>query len=708
MRHKKRKSLSGSAQPGSTGAGPRFLGQDDGKRPRPGRDASHRVPELPGDEGRGGTRPYQVQGPSARVIASGNSHPAAGSDPEPRRSFAARIAALRQLIGWRAWAVNLATALIVPTFLLVLAEGSLRLLGSGYPATFCLRQGGTYIENDRFLWQFYSRKTNPRPGPFAVAAAKTKDELRIVIFGESAAAGTPDPGYNFGRVLDRMLRQQFPGRRIEVINAAMRGVNSHILLPAARDCCARLQPDVVIVYMDNNEAVGLYAPGPHSGRLTSFLPLLRAFQWVRSTRLGQLMETSLAGLTHEDAPADKQDALFWQEHRVAADDPRRGAVYNNFRVNLADLCRSARRSGAAVLLATVPVNLKDSPPFGSLHRADIAEAALLRWQTAFDAGVEAEAAGDCAQAISRYHEAAALDDHFAELHFRLARSHFALGQTDEARREYALACDWDALQFRADSRLNDLVRQVARERKDGGTRLVDAARVLAESALEDRGIPGDRFFNDHVHPNFDGDYLLAKALFPALCEALDVRSRQTGQPFLLPPSQAAASLPVLSRDECAARLAFTRLNEGRISADMLQATSFPPFTSQLDHARRQAAAQQRHQQRFGSLTAQDLDRASAIYLAAMRQFPDDWQLPYHFAKLLFAAHDYSGAIQQLEAAQARLPHWPSIRLGISAALFGAGRTDEAVRILRELEALHPESEEVKAAISAAQGHGKIR
>jgi len=622
--------------------------------------------------------------------------------------LASRVAALRRLTGWRAWAARLAIAFIIPACLLVLAEGCLRLFGSGYPTTFCLRQDGTYVENDRFLWQFYSRKTNLRPNPFTVPAAKPADGLRIVILGESAAAGTPEPGYNFGRILDRMLRQQFPGRPIEVINAAMRGVNSHILLPAARDCCARLQPDVVIVYMGNNEVVGLYAPGPHSGRLTSFVHLLRAFQWVRSTRLGQLMEKSLAGLSHEDAPVDKQDELFFQQHRVAADDPRRTAVYNNFHANLADLCRSARRSGTAVLLATVPVNLKDCPPFGSLHRADMTETNLLRWQNAFDAGVEAEAGGDCAKAISRYHEAAVLDDHFAELHFRLARCHFTLSQFDEARREFALACDWDALQFRADSRVNDLIRQVERQCQDSGTRLVDAARVFAECASEDRGIPGDRFFNDHVHPNFDGDYLLAKTLFPALCETLDARSRQAGQTFRLPAGQAAASLPVLSRDECAARLALTPVNEGRISADMLQATGFPPFTSQLDHARRQAAVQQRLQQRFGSLTAEDFEGASATYLAALRQFPEDWQLSYNYAKLLFMARDYAGAIRQFEAAQARLPHWISIRLGLSAALLSAGRTDDALRILRELAVLHPESEEVKAGIMAAQGRGKTR
>ena len=397
MSHKKRNSLSGAAPPGS---------------------------------------PDARTGPRSPSVGDRERRPAERSGPAPRLSLAGRIAALRRLTGWRAWAVNLSTAIIIPALLLALAEGSLRLFGSGYPTTFCLRQDGTYIENDRFLWQFYSRKTNLRPNPFAVAAAKPTDALRIVILGESAAAGTPDPAYNFGRILDRMLRQQFPRRRIEVINAAMRGVNSHILLPAARDCCARLQPDAVIVYMGNNEVVDLYAPGPHSGRLTSFLHLLRALQWARATRLGQLMGTCLAGLAHEDAPAGKQDALFWQQHRVASGDPRRGAVYDNFRANLADLCRAARRSGAAVLLATVPVNLKDSSPFGSLHRADLTEAALLRWQNAFDAGVEAEAAGNCVQAIRRYQEAAALDDHFAELHFRLARCQFALGQFDAARGEF--------------------------------------------------------------------------------------------------------------------------------------------------------------------------------------------------------------------------------------------------------------------------------
>src|ERR1035437_7705412 len=139
MRNKRRKSLPGPARPGSVGAG---------------------------------------MGSRCPAPEDGERRPAVGGESESGSSWAARITVPLGLTGWRARAARLALAVIVPVVLLVLAEGILRLFGSGYPATFCLRQDGTYIENDRFLWQFYSRKTNLRPNPFAVAVAKPVDGLR--------------------------------------------------------------------------------------------------------------------------------------------------------------------------------------------------------------------------------------------------------------------------------------------------------------------------------------------------------------------------------------------------------------------------------------------------------------------------------------------------------------------------------------------------
>src|SRR6266498_469264 len=118
----------------------------------------------------------------------------------------------RRIRGWRLWAFRAGLALGIPAVLLALVEGGLRLAGFGYPAAFCLQPSGTadYVENRKFVWQFYSPKTNLRPNPFVVAADKPADTLRVVVLGESAAAGTPDPAYSFGRILERMLRHEPP------------------------------------------------------------------------------------------------------------------------------------------------------------------------------------------------------------------------------------------------------------------------------------------------------------------------------------------------------------------------------------------------------------------------------------------------------------------------------------------------------------------
>jgi hypothetical protein len=98
-------------------------------------------------------------------------------------------------------------------------------------------------------------------------AVKKAGTVRIFVLGESAAAGTPDPSFGFARILDVMLRQRHPGTDFEVINAAMRGINSHIVRRIAQECL-QYEPDLLLLYMGNNEFVGLYVPGPKAFNFT--------------------------------------------------------------------------------------------------------------------------------------------------------------------------------------------------------------------------------------------------------------------------------------------------------------------------------------------------------------------------------------------------------------------------------------------------------
>lgn len=562
-------------------------------------------------------------------------------------------------------------AVVAPLVLLGAVEAVLRGVGVGWPTAFFvpLGDGQTLVPNRRFTWRFMRPGAAPQPYPLLIPARKPAGALRLFVLGESAAQGTPAPAFGFARILEVMLQQQYPDRRFEVFNVAMRGINSHLVRCIAQDC-ARYEPDLFVVYMGNNEAIGVYSPEPEGFNPGAHLWLLRAAQGLRNLRLVQSLE-SLARALRQPAPRPKQDMAYFRAHRLRADDPRRECIYRNFHANLLDICQAARSARARVLLCTVAVNLGDCPPLASLHRPSLTAAQLQEWEAAFARGTNAEAQGRLAEAVAHYRAALAVDDHFAELHFRLGRCHQALGQLDSARRAFGLARDWDALQFRTDSRLNGIVRAVAGTQTHAGVTLVDVEAAFAEAAEPEGGIPGHRFFYEHVHLTFDGDYLLAATLFPAVAQALAVP----------PPGQ---TRPLPTRAECAEALGFSPWDELGVHAAMVRSTANPPFLDQLDHAQRQARAEaQVHQWRQQFDQHQGLERSVQVYQAALARRPDDWQIRFNYGNLLSDFRDAAGAVAQYRRAVELMPVFPPLRAALAQVLWQTGQRQEAVHQLQE-------------------------
>src|SRR5690348_12747830 len=79
-----------------------------------------------------------------------------------------------RLAGWRLGLARIALALLIPVVVLFTLEFTLRVLNVGYPTAYYLArpQAQIYTDNPRFIWQFYSRKTNLRPHPFALPMVK--------------------------------------------------------------------------------------------------------------------------------------------------------------------------------------------------------------------------------------------------------------------------------------------------------------------------------------------------------------------------------------------------------------------------------------------------------------------------------------------------------------------------------------------------------
>ncbi len=159
-----------------------------------------------------------------------------------------------------------------------------------------------------------------------------------------------------------MLEQAYPKRKIEVINAAISAVNSHVMLPVAKDCL-QYDPDFLMVYLGNNEVVGPYGPGTFYLGFSNNLTLIRLSQVIKSLRLYQMFVV-LAG-RHTSAAGSWKGMESYLANTRYEDDVRLEKVYKHFDRNLGDLISAAADENCPVILSTVGVNLRDSPPFAS-------------------------------------------------------------------------------------------------------------------------------------------------------------------------------------------------------------------------------------------------------------------------------------------------------------------------------------------------------
>jgi tetratricopeptide (TPR) repeat protein len=523
----------------------------------------------------------------------------------------------------RLWLFRIAAATLVPAAFFVLAELALRACGVGRRTTFFVeaKGGRSYTADPSFGWQFFEREGWPAPWPTRLPMDKSPGAYRVFILGGSAAMGSPDPSFAFWRILEEMLQARYPGAEIEVVNTAMAAINSHVVRQIARES-ARHEPDLFVVYLGNNEVVGPFGPGTVFAGFSSSRRLIHLGLWTRTTRVGQLLRRLLRGAlpaAEGGEPTGTGMELF-VKNRVRADDPRMETVYAHLRANLLDIIAAARSAGAKVVLSTVATNIRDCAPFASQHRTDLAVGEAAEWERAYQRGTVVESGGDLEGAIGLYRQAAAVDDTYADLSFRLGRCHLALGDLAAARDCFIRARDLDALRFRADTRVNRVIREVATDAAPHGVYLVDAQDAFESSRLTLHRMPGEELLLEHVHMNFAGNYLLARLVLNAIDGIAPEAVRR----------HAAGSGPPLSRDECADRMLFTGLDEWQLYWTVAKSMERPPFTYQLDHAQRLNGVYRRIVELEGNAALDNVEAVLEHYREAIARRPDDYLLRHRF------------------------------------------------------------------------------
>ncbi len=418
-----------------------------------------------------------------------------------------------------------AVMMLFPLLFLIGLEIILRAVNYGGDLDLVLSRdirGTTYCYlNKKVAKRFFSHQDIHVPDARTAVFKKYKspNTYRIFCLGGSTTAGFP---YEFNATFPSLVKDRldvmFPQKNIEVINVGISAINSYSVLDFTKEL-AKYDPDLFLIYMGHNEFYGALGIGStqqigknrHWVLFYIKLQKVRLFNLMRDLigRIGGTFKTSSIKPVQDQtlmaqAVKDRYIGLNSEEYKIA---------YCYFEKNLQEIIKTAHKAGAQVIISTLVSNLADQQPFGQQFSAATSDLLKAQWQDYFDAGYQFEMAGKSDEALIQYDKAKEIDLVPAMLHFRCARCLHKIGNTDMARKAYIQTKDLDVLRFRASSDFNNIIRQVGGR---NNVPVVEMEQIFAPYCLEN--ILDFSLFTDHLHPNFEGYFLMAKAFVAAMAE----------------------------------------------------------------------------------------------------------------------------------------------------------------------------------------------
>jgi tetratricopeptide (TPR) repeat protein len=313
--------------------------------------------------------------------------------------------------------------------------------------------------------------------------------------------------------------------------------------------------------------------------------------------------------------------------------------------------------------------------------------------------VALEEAGDLAAARGAYQSAAEIDDQYAELQFRWARTSLEPGQLERAAQRFRQARDLDALQFRTDSELNQRIRRAAAERADSKVRLFDAEAWFAASSSN--SVPGREFFLEHVHLNPEGNYLLARALAEEVVAALNLAPTEEQKVGATRAAEAPIRSPWLSVADCLRAVGFTEWNRHDLVSRILDRMERPPFTQQADHAKQVEVLRAEMDALRSATKPAQVRRAAQQVAQSVARFPAEADLRWNLAQLLELAGDPAGAEEQWRAVIRLHPHDHLPYFNLANVIGAQGRADEARALYRQCLERKPDYDQARVQLATA-------
>ena len=207
-----------------------------------------------------------------------------------------------------------------------------------------------------------------------------------------------------------------------------------------------------------------------------------------------------------------------------------------------------------------------------------------------------------------------------------------------------------------------------------------------------RLVPGDEVFYEHVHLNFEGNYLLARAVAEQVAA-------------LLPPKAFGGhdSGQWATAEVCNRQLCVSPWDRRRVYEDILEREREPPFTLQADHSSHVKRLSARLKEINATLGPQARQQARELYRQGLTERPEDFLLRSNFGKLLEDIGDYAGAERELNKTLRLWPNVPEALDELGQIRLKQKRPAEAVRYFEQVLRLQPGNAKLHLHLAEALG-----
>ena len=195
------------------------------------------------------------------------------------------------------------------------------------------------------------------------------------------------------------------------------------------------------------------------------------------------------------------------EHYYRDDEWQQGVI-DHYRFNLERMCALSSKAEVPMIVMNPCSNLRDTPPFKSEHRSDLAPEELDEVKELLEKAAISFSETELERADFLYRAAIDFDPLYADTFYRYGKLHDLSNDFHPAYENYVKAKDLDVCPLRMLEPMHAVLKEVAARHE---VELLDT-RAEVEKIIVPSGIPGNAEFLDHVHPNVGGHQYFAKLL----------------------------------------------------------------------------------------------------------------------------------------------------------------------------------------------------